>query len=70
MSAALFFFLSCACLLQSIVLLFFRVQGKLIAKTQIWFGGRLSRILEKYQTNSGKILWDENHKVPALQFPL
>ncbi|XP_062224491.1 MADS-box transcription factor 2-like [Phragmites australis] len=23
---------------------------------------RLSRILEKYQTNSGKILWDERHK--------
>ncbi|KAG8078685.1 hypothetical protein GUJ93_ZPchr0007g3748 [Zizania palustris] len=25
-------------------------------------GHRLSRILEKYQTNSGKILWDEKHK--------
>ena len=24
---------------------------------------RLSKILEKYQTNSGKILWDEKHKV-------
>jgi hypothetical protein len=31
-------------------------------------GGRLSRILEKYQTNSGKILWDEKHKVRVLQF--
>ena len=67
MSVALFFVL---CLFIIVLLLFFRVQGKLIAKTQIWFGGRLSRILEKYQTNSGKILWDEKHKVPALQFPL
>ncbi|XP_066367222.1 MADS-box transcription factor 4-like isoform X1 [Miscanthus floridulus] len=25
--------------------------------------GRLSRILEKYQTNSGKLLWDEKHKI-------
>ncbi|XP_024314861.1 MADS-box transcription factor 2 [Brachypodium distachyon] len=24
--------------------------------------GRISRILEKYQINSGKMLWDENHK--------
>jgi MADS-box transcription factor, plant len=46
------------------------VQAKLIEKTQIWFVGRLSRILEKYQTNSGKILWGEKHKVPALQIPL
>jgi MADS-box transcription factor len=60
--------LFCLCLFI-VVLLFFRVQGNLIARSQIWFGGRLSRILEKYQTNSGKILWDEKHKVPALQFP-
>lgn len=26
--------------------------------------------MEKYQTNSGKILWGEKHKVPALQIPL
>lgn len=28
-----------------------------------WLAVRLPRILEKYQTNSGKILWDEKHKV-------
>ncbi|XP_024313923.1 MADS-box transcription factor 4-like isoform X1 [Brachypodium distachyon] len=27
-----------------------------------WLAVRLPRILEKYQTNSGKILWDEKHK--------
>ncbi|TVU19440.1 hypothetical protein EJB05_35590, partial [Eragrostis curvula] len=31
-------------------------------KTQPLVCCRLSRILEKYQTNSGKILWDEKHK--------
>jgi MADS-box transcription factor, plant len=41
----------------------FLLSKKKRKKRNLWFGCRLSRILEKYQTNSGKILWDENHKV-------